>query len=77
MRDREGIYAAGTTQSVTEMGADGEGNASDSSAGGPPHATPGSLLDVQPDNGNLRPSNPESALPEREPHQPAKPQSTA
>lgn len=63
----EGFYAA---RSVTEIGADGDGKPSGSNAQKPPPG-PESLLDVQPDNGNLRSSSPDSALPEREPDQPA------
>lgn len=63
-----GINAA-TTQSVTGKGADGKGKASGSSAEGPPPPTPGSL-DMQSDNGNLQPPNPNATLPERKPHQP-------
>jgi len=41
--DLEGIYAAGTIQSVREIDADGEGKASSSSGEGRPSAGPDSL----------------------------------
>jgi hypothetical protein len=78
--DREGIYAA---RSVTAIGADGEGKAGGSNAQKPP---PGpESLDVQPDDGNFQSSAgpeslnveqarspvPNSALPARDPLQPA------
>ena len=82
--DLEGIYAA---RSVRAIGADGEGKAGGSNAQKPPpgpesldvqpdngnfqsSAGPESL-DIQPDNGAFRSSNPDSALPERELHEPA------
>ena len=66
--DMQGTYAA-ATQRLTEIGADGTGNAGSSSAKGPPSLGPESL-DTPSDN-VFRSPNPDPTLPARKPQRPA------